>query len=336
MNTYTLLKDLMCCPSVSGRETKIMEKIRGYIAPLTDTCRTDALGNLIALKKGNGQEETKKKLMLCAHMDEIGFIVTFVENNGYIRVAPVGGIHFVAAAYAPVVSENGVCGVLAPDAGTPVTELGAEKVFVDIGARNKKEAERKVKIGDFFVLEPYAKKLCGTRVCGRPFDDRVGCAVLIRIAEQLKDCELENDVYLVFSVQEEVGCRGSKPAAFSVMPDVALAVDVTGTGDIPGAKPMACAVGDGAAIKLKDNSVICDGETVARLTKLAKENQIRHQHEILRAGGTDAGSMQMAGNGCRAAALSIPSRYIHSGAEVIDLADAEACVALAVAFAKTL
>ena len=329
---YTMLKDIMCTPSVSGRENSVCEKIKKYIAPYTDECYTDALGNLIAVKKGNGED--KKKIMLCAHMDEIGFIVNYIEESGYIRTAPIGGINYVAAAFGEVISENGVRGVLVPEAGTAGGDINGEKVCIDIGAKNKKEAERKVKIGDFFVVAPYAKRLAGSRVFGRPFDDRVGCAILIELA---KKCEApKNDLYFVFSVQEEVGCRGSKTAAFAIAPDYAIAFDVTGTGDSLGAKPMAVKLSGGAAIKIKDASVICDGDTVNKLTELAKENKIKHQHEILKFGGTDTSSMQVAGSGCRAAALSIPSRYIHSGVEVIDLDDAEACVDLALAFTESI
>ena len=147
---------------------------------------------------------------------------------------------------------------------------------------------------------------------------------------------MADDVYFVFSVQEEVGIRGAKTATFGINPDIGIAYDVTGTGDSAGAKPMACSVGGGAAIKLKDSSVICDVETVAKLTELAKDNKIKHQHEILTFGGTDTSSMQIAKAGCRAAALSIPSRYIHSGVEMIDLADAEACVELAKKFIESI
>ena len=327
---YTMLKDIMCCPSVSGRENSVAEKLRGYIAPLTDDCYIDPMGNLIAVKYGGGIESEKKKIMLCAHMDEIGFLVTFIEDSGYLRIAPIGGINYAAYAFSGVVSENNVPGVFVPESGTPASELKAEKMYIDIGAKNKKEAERRVKIGDFFVVAPYAKKMCGTRVFGRPFDDRVGCAILIETAKTLGDCK--HDVYYVFSVQEEVGCRGSKTAAFTVEPDYALAYDVTGTGDALGSKPMACRIGDGAAIKIKDSSVICDTDTVNKLTELAKINKIKYQHEILLYGGTDTSSMQIAKSGCRAAALSIPSRYIHSGVEVIDMEDAKACVELTKAF----
>jgi endoglucanase len=329
---YTILKDIMCTPSISGRETAVANKIRSYIEPLVDECYVDALGNLIALKKGSAED--KKRIMLCAHMDEIGFLVTFIEESGYIRIAPVGGINFLAYSFNEVVSENGVPGVLVPEGRVAANELSADKVYIDIGAKNKKEAERKVKIGDFFVVRSYAKRMCGTRLMGRPFDDRVACAILIDLAKKIT--APKNDVYYVFSVQEEVGCRGSKTAAFAIEPDYALAFDVTGTGDTIGARPMACKLGDGAAIKIKDSSVICDMKTVEKLTALAKENKIKHQHEILTFGGTDTSSMQIAKGGCLAAALSIPSRYIHSGVEMIDLADAEACVALAEKFIESI
>ena len=331
---YTILKDIMCCPSISGRENAVSNKIKAYIEPFVDECYNDALGNLIAFKKGNGDAEEKKKLMLCAHMDEIGFMVTFIEESGYIRIAPVGGINFFAYSFNEVVSENGVPGVLVPEGRVSGNDVSADKVYIDIGAKNKKEAERKVKIGDFFVVKPHAKKLCGSRVMGRPFDDRVACAILIELAKSIK--ETKHDIYYVFSVQEEVGCRGSKTAAFAIAPDYALAYDVTGTGDTIGARTMACKLGDGCAIKIKDASVICDAETVSRLTELAKSAKIKHQHEILLYGGTDTSSMQVARNGCRAAALSIPSRYIHSGVEMIDLADAEACVELTKEFIKNI
>ena len=329
-----MLKDIMCTTSISGREAPVANKIKSYIEKYVDECYIDALGNLIALKKGSGNADEKKKVMLCAHMDEIGFMVTFIEESGYIRFAPVGGINFVACAFSEVVSENGVAGVIVPEGRVAGNEMTADKVYIDIGAKNKKEAERKVKIGDTFVVRAYAKKLCGSRVMGRPFDDRVGCAVQIEIAKAMQD--VKHDVYYVFSVQEEVGCRGSKTAAYAVDPDYAIAYDVTGTGDTIGARPMACKLGDGAAIKIKDSSVICDVETVAKLTELAKENKIKYQHEILTYGGTDTSSMQIAKSGCRAAALSIPTRYIHSGVEMIDMADAEACVELTKVFLRSL
>ena len=329
---YQFLKSVINCPSVSGREGAVADVIESLITPYVDECYRDALGNLIACKRGNG--ENRETYMLCAHMDEIGFIATFIEDNGYIRSANVGGIHYVASAYSEVVFENGVRGVLVPDASAKASEYTFDKFVVDIGAKNKKEAMKKVKIGDCFVVKPSLIRLMGKRVAGRPFDDRIGCAILLDIARHFAGQGTKDDLYYVFSTQEEVGCRGAKTAGFAIAPDYAIVFDVTGTGDATGAKPMAVSLGDGAAIKIKDSSVFCHAETVAKLHEIAKREGIPHQTEILTYGGTDTSSIQMAGTGCRACALSIPSRYIHSGVEVVDMGDARACADLAIAFIK--
>ncbi len=326
---YNLIKNLNTCAGVSGRETSISNKILTYMAPLTDKAWEDPMGNLIAVKKG--KSENAKKIMLCAHMDEIGFMVTHIDDRGFIRIAPIGGINFVSASFSYVISENGVRGVLVPDSGTAPADIKADKVYIDIGAKDRKEAEKKVKIGDFFVCEANVHKV-GKKLCGRPMDDRIGCAIMIKMAEKLKDIEIDNDIYYCFAVQEEVGTRGSKPASFAIDPDCGLAFDVTGTGDTPGAKPMECSVGGGAAIKLKDASVLCDRDIVARLTEIAKAHDIKYQYEILQFGGTDTNSMQMTRGGVKAGAISIPTRYIHSNVEMIDVSDVEACIDLAIAF----
>ena len=333
MNFYTTLQALCTCPSVSGREGAIRAMLTERIAPFADEVRTDRLGNLIARKKGTGDG---KSVMLCAHMDEIGFLVTCVEENGMVRLAPVGGINFVASAFLEVVSEKGVRGVLVPEGKTKAEDYKTDKFYIDIGAKNRKDAERKVAIGDFFVALGGVKRLMGKRICGRPLDDRIGCAVVLGIAEALWSESLAGDVYYVFSTQEEVGCRGALPAAFAIQPNYALAFDVTRTGDTPSAPTMACSLGGGAAVKIKDSSVICHEDVVRALCTLAKEQGIPYQREILLQGGTDTSSMQMAGAGSRAGALSIPCRYIHSSVETCDLGDAQACIALAAAFVKSL
>lgn len=331
MKLYNTVKQLCLCPSVSGREQKINELLKTLVTPFCDEVRTDALGNLIALKKGNGNG---KKIMLAAHMDEIGFLVTFIEDSGMIRVANVGGISYAASAFSKVVSENGVRGVLVPDSKTKASDYKSDAFYIDIGAKTRKQAEAKVKIGDFFVAAPSLEKLLGNRIAGRPLDDRIGCAILLGIAEKIAELGTSHDVYYVFSVQEEVGCRGALPAAFSIAPDFALCFDVTGTGDVPAATPMACSIGGGAAIKIKDASVICNEGVVRKLTELAKANGVKYQKEILLYGGTDTSAMQLAGSGAAAGALSIPSRYIHSGVEVCDLEDVQCCIDLATAFIR--
>ncbi len=327
---YAILKKLLpVTPSVSGREDTVRSVITECMQPLCDTVSTDAMGNLICYKKGSAS--APRKVMLCAHMDEIGFIVTFIEENGMVRVAPVGGISYSAAAFAEVVFENGTRGVLVPEADTPADKTPkAEKCVIDIGAASRKEAERRIKIGDCCALVPHLTKLNTNRVCGRPLDDRIGCACLIKIAERLQ--APKDDIYYVFSVQEEVGCRGARPATFGIAPELALIFDVTATGDAQGAKPMAVKLGGGAAVKIKDNSVICHQGLVRELLDTAKRAGIAAQCEILTFGGTDTSSAQMTGTGCRAGAISVPCRYIHSGVEMVDLRDASAAVSLTLAY----
>ena len=333
MKLYNTLKELCLCPSVSGREEKIRAKLEQLIAPFCDEYRTDALGNLIVVKKGSG---TGKRVMLAAHMDEIGFLVTFIEDSGMLRIAPVGGISLAAAAYSRVVSENGVKGVIVPEDKVKAADYKSEVFYIDIGAKNKKRAEAQASIGDFFVATPSLDKLLGDRVCGRPLDDRVGCTALLGIAEAMQSVPCEHDVYYVFSVQEEVGCRGAKTAAFAIAPHVALCFDVTATGDTPDCTPMACRMGEGAAIKIKDASVICDEDMTCRLCELAKQKKIKAQKEILLFGGTDTSAMQLAGAGAAVGALSIPTRYIHSGVEMCDLGDVQSCIDLGVEFIKSI
>jgi endoglucanase len=325
MNLYTTLKRLCLVSSVSGSEEKIREEIRSIITPFADEVSSDALGNLIALKKGRGN----KKIMLCAHMDEIGFIVNYIEENGTIRVGTLGGIRLPAASYTMLISNKGVRGALCANADAKPADYKNDVMYIDIGAQSKREAERYVSIGDTFVCAPSLTKLCGSRVCGRPIDDRVGCLALLELAERFSGVDTDASIYYVFSVQEEVGCRGSKPATFAIAPDIALCFDVTSTGDTPNATPMACSVGKGVAVKVKDNSVICHSGLVSELCDIAKSEKIPYQREVLTFGGTDTSSMQLTGLGSVAGALSIPTRYVHSGVELCDMKDVKACIDLA-------
>ncbi len=325
MSLYTKLKTLCLAPSISGREGRIRDIVKAQIEPYVDEIKVDALGNLLAIKKGR---DAQRRIMLCAHLDEIGFLVNFIEDDGSLRVAAMGGVHFADLAYGRVLGENGTLGLLVPEADVKIADIKADKTYIDIGASSKKEAERRVRIGDAFVIEPSLSRLAGKRVAGHPIDDRVGCLVLLEVAERLANVTTDADVCFAFSVQEEVGCRGSAPATYTFAPTEAICVDVTATGDVKGAQPMACALGKGAAIKIKDNSVICHEEIVKTLRALAKEKKIPVQTEVLTFGGTDTSSMQLTAGGAMAGAVSIPSRYIHSGVEMCDLGDVEACIDL--------
>lgn len=325
----TLKKLLSCPPALSGDESGIAAYLADAMRPFCDEVRVDALGNLICLKKGSAK--SPRRVMLSAHMDEVGFLVSFVEENGYLRVTPVGGVSCTAAAYSEVVFSNGVRGVLVPAADAPEKELPkTSDLVVDIGANDRRAANARVSIGDALALSPYLRRLSGKRVIGRPLDDRIGCAVLLRLAELLQ--EPVDDIFYVFTVQEEVGCRGAGPAAFDIAPQLCLNVDVTATGDEQGAKPMAVSLGRGVAVKIKDASVISDRTLVKELLDIAHAKGIPVQSEILPFGGTDTSAVQMSRSGCRASALSIPCRYIHTGVETADLGDAKAAVSLLLAF----
>ena len=320
-----LIKKLMFVPGISGREDKIAEVIKKEVEAYADEVYTDPVGNLIAHKKGNG-----KKVMFAAHMDEIGYFVTFIDDRGLIKVGNVGGINAIAGAFTQVVSEKGVYGAIVP---SDMKDVKVDGLYIDIGAKTKKQAESKVKIGDYFVHVPAFRRLNGsTRYIGRPFDDRIGCAVLIETLKNVKNTD--NDLYFVFSVQEEVGCRGAKPAAYSIEPEVGIAIDVTAVGGKPGAPTMDVKLGGGAAIKIKDASVICSYEIVNKMRELAKENKVRYQEEILIRGGTDTSAMQISKGGCLAGAISVPSAYIHSVNEMIDMSDVKEIVKLATLVAE--
>lgn len=332
---FNLIKKLCRPLSVSGREETIAGVIAEEIAPYADAVSLDALGNLTAFKGGSAPDGERKKIMFAAHADEIGFMVSFIEENGFIRFQTLGGINFASAAFTRVIFENGTRGVLVPETGVGAGDFRQEKFVVDIGAKNRKEAERKVAVGDTFAVESDVIRLSGRRIAGRPLDDRVGCAVLVEAAKRMSQSGKapRNDIYFCFTVQEEVGCRGSKTAAYAVRPDIGIALDVTATGDTIGAKPMAVSLGGGAAVKIKDSSVVCDREVVKMMKELCEEGGIRYQTEVLAAGGTDTSSMQAAASGARAGCISIPCRYIHSSAETVDLDDVEACVCLTEAIA---
>ncbi|MBQ1847534.1 MAG: M20/M25/M40 family metallo-hydrolase [Clostridia bacterium] len=321
------LKKLMKIQGVSSREDKVAAYIEEAVKPYVDEIKRDPLGNLICLKKGTSKKA--KKIMLCAHMDEIGFMVNCIQDNGIVRVSRVGGINYIAYSNSRVVFENGAVGVLVPEGKTELKDYNGDKFYVDLGVKTKAEAERRVKLGEMCSVESDLVKLYGTKYAGRPFDDRIGCYVMIEIAKKLGKCK--NDVYFVFSVQEEVGCRGSHAASYNVLPDIGIAFDVTPSGDVINPSTnFSVKLGDGAAIKIKDSSVMCDRALVAAMFEAAKANNIKHQTEVLTYGGTDTSSMQTVAGGSRAGCISIPTRFCHTQNEIVDMKDVEACIDLGV------
>jgi putative aminopeptidase FrvX len=320
-----LIKRLTETFGPAGSEGPIRELIRKEVEPYVDEIKVDALGSLICLKKGTGGG---KKVILDAHMDEIGVIVTHIDENGFLRFSNIGGVSPVVALGQRVYFENGTFGVIGSEKLDDIKDLKLDKLFIDIGATSLEEAAKKVKVGDMAAFYQPAIDL-GNRMVAKAMDDRIGCAVVIEALKRLK--QTQHDIYAVFAAQEEVGLRGARVAAYGIDPDVGIAFDVTRTGDTPKAHTMEVSLGKGAAIKVKDMSLICHPGLRNYLVKLAEDNDIPYQMEVLERGGTDSGAIQLTRAGVPAGVISIPSRYIHSPSEMVDLEDVEACVKLCVA-----
>ena len=321
---YSILKELTAVASPSGHERALCEYISSVISPYVDDVRFDAMGNLIAFKKGT--KKNAKKLMLAAHCDELGLMVTYITDDGFIVTAPIGGVRYDALAYTNVVFPSKTKGVIIAKAKAGSGEWNSENLVVDIGCSTRAEAEKFVTVGDVAIYEPKITRLSHSHIAGHAIDDKIGCVILIKAI--LDKAECVNDTYFVFTVQEEVGLRGSATAAYGIAPDWGIALDVCSTGDIPDSRPMNVKLGGGAAIKVKDSSVICDRLVVEKLIELAKGGNIRYQLEILEHGGTDTASIQKAGNGAMVGGISIPTRYIHTPSESIDMKDVSSCLEL--------
>ncbi len=311
----------------SGDEEDIREKIAELAKPYADEIGTDALGNLIVRRKGSGP-----KLLFAAHMDSIGFIVTHIEKEGYLRVGRLGGIAPKEAIYTPLRFKNGVRGVLVPEEKADFEKLKLDECCVDIGAKDEAEARSMVRVGDTVVYAAPTYQN-GGKVFSPYLDNRISCAVLLAALEEIKDSP--NDLYFAFTVQEEVGTRGARTAAWALEPDYGIAVDVTDVDDNPGsARNGTTKLGKGAAVKVMDSSVICHPAVVEKLEAVAKERKIPTQRDIMRGGGTDAGPIHVTRTGVLTGGVSVPCRYIHTPTECADLGDVEACVKLVTAFAE--
>lgn len=310
----------------SGCETEISQAIEELAKPYVDEISRDTLGNLICRKKGSGP-----KVMFSAHMDSIGLVATHIDEKGFVRVGAVGGVSAKEAMYAPVRFRNGTRGLVCAKEGAELDKLKVSDLYLDIGAAGGEEAEKLVQVGDAAVYDTPVRQAAG-RVIAPYLDDRIACLVLLMAMERLE--EGDNDLYFVFSTQEEVGCRGAKTAAWAIDPDYGIAVDVTGTGDEPESKHQASALcGKGAAVKVMDHSVICPPALVEKLMALGEEKGIPVQRDVLQFGGTDAGPIQATRGGVYAGGISIPCRYCHTPTELVDLGDVEACADLVAAFA---
>ncbi|MBW6463383.1 MAG: M42 family metallopeptidase [Bacillota bacterium] len=322
MTLKDTLKKLTEAYGPSGEEKEVSSLIIGMVKDNADDIFEDNLGNLFVVKKGKGP-----KVMISAHMDEIGIIVTHIDENGFLRIAPVGGISPRLLVGQRLRFNSGLIGTVYHEKLKELKELDWSKIYLDIGAENLESATKSVKIGDLACLDQPFKEQREGRYMAKSMDDRAGCAVLVEVINRLNG-ELPQEACFVFSVQEELGLRGAKTAAYRYEPDFGLAVDVTLVGDTPKAPTMAVSLGKGPAIKVKDSSVLCHPAVRRFMIDIADENCIPYQLEVLTRGGTDAGAIHLTREGVPSGAISIPCRYVHTASEVVDKIDLDYAVTL--------
>lgn len=325
-----LLEKLCGLNGTSGDEKSVREFILSEISDFCD-CIVDPLGNIIARKKG--ASPAKNKVMVSAHMDEVGMIVTSVKSDGTLTVSPVGGVDPRAAIGRPVRVGDGLYGVIGAKAVHNLSDdekKTAPKftaLYADIGAQDKAEAEKLVSLGDRVHFVSDFITFGDGFVKGKAIDDRFGCAVMIELIKS----ELPYDCIFTFVVQEEVGLRGSRTAAYTVDPDFAIVLEATTAADIPlaSAEKRCCELGKGAVVSYMDRSTIYDRELYELSQKVSADNGIKWQTKTMVAGGNDSGAIHISRGGVRTIAISAPCRYLHSPSCVVKLSDLEDCERLA-------
>jgi endoglucanase len=327
-----LIQKLVETPGPSGYESQVRAVVRAEVEPLADEVRVDNLGNLLA-RKGQGSPEGMR-VMLSAHLDEIGVMVSHVDDNGFVRFFPVGGVFRPTLPGSRVRFLGGEIGVIGWErAGDWHKVPPLDQMYIDLGAQDRKSCP--VRVGDVGVFErPFLDM--GKRLAAKAMDDRIGVAVLIETLRQLQAQRIDSphQIHFVFSVQEEVGPRGAKTAAFAIDPHLGLAVDVTDTGDTPKGERMEVRLGKGPAIKVRDSDSLSDPRVIQWMVQGAEKARIPYQLEVLEYGGTDASVMQLTRSGVPAGCLSIPCRYIHTPSEMVDYEDVQNAVRLLVELLK--
>jgi endoglucanase len=328
-----LLKKLAETPGISGREEQVRALMVEELRALTDEVSVDRLGNVIAVKRGTSD----RRVMLAAHMDEIGFIVKHIDKQGFIRIQPVGGfdarVLFAQRVFVHGFAGERLRGVLMPSS-KPIHLLGEEKpaspklddLFIDLGLPNEQVCA-KVEVGDMITMDR-TLEVVGDTIVSKSLDDRVSLFVMLEALRALQHHEVT--IFAVATVQEEVGLRGAGTAAYQVQPDVSVALDITLAGDIPGGaeQDAVTRLGNGAAIKIFDSSHISNYKLVRHFRDLAQRHEINHQLEVLPRGGTDAGAMQRTREGSPAITLSVPTRYVHTVNEMLHQTDLQASITL--------
>ncbi len=320
----SLVQKLVETPGPSGFEYEIRDVIREAISDFADEIRVDTLGNLIARKGAKSGKGVR--VMVSAHIDEIGLMATHISEEGFIRFTNIGGINPLTCYGGRVLFMNGTRGVIGMEGVEAGKTPKLSNLFIDVGATSKEDCP--VKVGNVCGFERPFLDL-GKRWVAKSMDDRIAAVIAIEALKRIE--KTPHEIFFVFSTQEEVGLRGATTAAYGVDPDVGFAVDVTRSGDTP--KPsakMATALGDGAAIKVRDASFIADPRLVDFMVKTAEDADIPYQLEVLEAGGTDGRAIQLTRSGVPAGCISVVCRYIHSPSEMVDADDVENSIKLLV------
>ena len=317
-----LIKKLVETVGPSGYESKIRDVIRGEVERFADEIRVDAMGNLI-VKKGE-KKEGGLRIMLSAHIDEIGVMVTHVDKNGFARFTTIGGVRPQTCYGSRVRFLNGTAGVIGGEKLENANHVHSiESMYIDVGATNPEDCP--VKVGDVAAFDRPFEDL-GNRVVSKAMDDRVCSAILIETLKRVKNSP--HELFFVFSTQEEVGLRGATTAAYAIDPDLGIASDVTMSGDTPRGVKMDVSLGKGPAIKVKDGGMLADPRLVEAMVECAKKHQIPYQLEVLLGGTTDAKAMQISRAGMPAGCVSVPTRYVHTPSEMVDINDVNNAVKL--------
>lgn len=314
-----LIKNLVEATGPSGFEGNVREIIRREVESLADEIRVDTLGNLI-VRKGQ-KAENGKRIMVAGHMDEIGIMVTHIDENGFIRFTNIGGVNPMTCIGSRVKFMDGQVGVIGIEYGNfaEFFNLGKpslDKMYIDVGATSREDC--RVKIGYVAAFDrPFVDM--GKRLVSKAMDDRIATAVMVQALKEMKSTV--NEVYFVFSTQEEVGLRGATTSAFAIDPEIGFAIDVTPTLDTPKGAFNDIKLGKGPAIKVKDNSLVVDPRVINWMENAAKKLEIPHQFEVISAGGTDGGAINLTRSGVPAGCVSVPSRYTHTPSEMVDYDD---------------
>jgi len=349
MQPIDVLRELSDGFGVAGFEDEVRETIVRLVSPFVDEVRTDALGNLFAIRRQTANREDERTLMLDAHMDEVGFIVKWIDESGYLRFAPIGGWderivpgHRVVLLARDGTKHPGVIGTAPPHIVPPEDRkkpIPMEAMFVDVGATSKSEvADMGLRIGDPFTIHyPFTELHDGT-VTGKAFDDRAGCTVLVEAARRLAEHPLGMNVAFSFVFGEELGLRGARTAAYQLEPDLAIAVEGTIGADMPGVPPerQPVRLGEGPAISVADRSIVVSRRLVAALETVAENASIPYQYKLPTYGGTDAGAIHLTRGGVLSGVVSVPCRYIHSPISTLRLDDLEDTIRLTTALVDAL